>query len=143
MSVFLGKNVFGKGFWERRPNSPSAQEVSSIAHRQGWKPPHMPRYIHERTPVREGEMANVPHTVSVEMRFFARYAELLQCETVTLELPTGATVHDAILSARQTLSEGGLLPESPVAAVNRRHVQGSHVLAHGDEVAVFPPLAGG
>lgn len=136
-------NVFGKGFWERRANSPSAQEVSSIERRQGWKPPPVPRYIHERMPVRQGEMAAVPHTVSVEIRFFARYAELLQRETMTLELPVGATVHDAIRSARQTLSKGDLLPESPFAAVNRRHVQGSHVLANGDEVAVFPPLAGG
>lgn len=82
-------------------------------------------------------------TVTVEVRFFARYAELLERERLTLELPIGATVDDALESVRQTLADATLLPARPLAAVNRRHVRETHVLADGDEVAVFPPLAGG
>jgi len=141
--VFLSVSTNWKGNLERRPNSPSAQKVSSVVCWRGWKLPRVRRYIDERLTTRDGEMAAVPHTVSVEIRFFARYAELLQRETMILELPVGATVDDAMRAARQTLPAGELLPASPSAAVNRRHVHGSHVLANGDEVAVFPPLAGG
>ncbi len=82
-------------------------------------------------------------TVSIRCRLFARYAEIAGREVVTVELPEGATVRDALARVRESVRNGNLLPERPLAAVNHTHVLPDHVLADGDELALLPPLAGG
>ncbi|UCF40592.1 MAG: MoaD/ThiS family protein [Gemmatimonadota bacterium] len=88
-------------------------------------------------------LAPTPRTITVECRFFARYAQALGRDALTLELPASATVADAVRELRRALPAAGVLPERPLAAVNREHASLDGRLAHGDELAFLPPLAGG
>jgi molybdopterin converting factor small subunit len=81
--------------------------------------------------------------VTVRCRLFARYAELAGTEAIDLDLPTGATVEQAVHALRARLAEGVRFPASPLAAVNRQHAAPGWILADGDELALLPPLAGG
>jgi molybdopterin converting factor small subunit len=82
-------------------------------------------------------------TITVHCRFFARYADALGRDEMALEMPDGATVADAVGRLRDTLPKADLLPERPLAAVNREHAAPDTPLADGDEMALLPPLAGG
>ena len=56
--------------------------------------------------------------------------------TRAMDLPDGTTVGQVIT----TLG----LPEEPrIVFVNGRHAPDEHILAEGDRLAVFPPVAGG
>lgn len=76
-------------------------------------------------------------------RFFGRYAEALGVESLLIELAEGALVGDAVEEVRRRLSNGRMLPATPLAAVNLKHVPLDAPLADGDEMALLPPLAGG
>ena len=91
---------------------------------------------------REGRAAATA-TITVHCRFFALYADVLGRDELELEVPDGATVADAVGQLRAHLSKGELLPERPLAAVNRAHAAPDTPLADGDEMALLPPLAGG
>ncbi len=91
---------------------------------------------------REGRAAATA-TITVHCRFFARYADALGRDELELEVPDGATVADAVGQLRAHLPKGDLLPERPLAAVNREHAAPDTRLADGDEMALLPPLAGG
>ena len=82
-------------------------------------------------------------TVTVTVRAFARYAEVLGLEEMTLELDEPATVGDAVRLLRSSVPNGNLLPERPLVAINQEHVLAETSLQNGDELALFPPLAGG
>ncbi len=82
-------------------------------------------------------------TVTVTVRVFARYAEVLGLEEVTLELGEPATVGDAMNLLRSSIPNGSQLPERPLVAINREHVLAETSLQDGDELALLPPLAGG
>jgi len=81
--------------------------------------------------------------LSVRCRFFARYAEMVGCDTYRLAVPSGATVADAVATVRERLRGATGLPADPMVAVNREHARSDRVLTEGDEVAFLPPLAGG
>jgi molybdopterin converting factor small subunit len=81
--------------------------------------------------------------MAVSCLLFGRYAELLGTAQLELELGQPATVADAVERLRGTHPHGDRLPPSPLVAVNREHVGHDRVLAHGDELAFLPPLAGG
>jgi molybdopterin synthase catalytic subunit len=82
-------------------------------------------------------------TIVIDVRVFARYAELLDRNHITLEVPHGSTVADAIGAVVAHVPGGARLAGVALAAVNRRHVARATVLADGDELALLPPLAGG
>ncbi|MCZ6856858.1 MAG: MoaD/ThiS family protein [Gemmatimonadetes bacterium] len=82
-------------------------------------------------------------TVTVTVRAFARYAEILGLEETTLELDEPATVSDAVKLLRSSIPNGSRLPERPLVAINREHVLAETPLQDGDELALLPPLAGG
>ena len=81
--------------------------------------------------------------IKVTVRLFAQYAELAGTESVSLELPPGATVADAVAAVRRQARNGEQIPTRPPAAVKLAHVLPNHALADGDQVALLPPLAGG
>jgi molybdopterin synthase catalytic subunit len=90
----------------------------------------------------EHRAAAAPATISVTCRLFARYAEALGRDELQLDLAAGATVADAVHELRRGAA-GGVVPERPLAAVNREHAAPDTPLRDGDEVALLPPLAGG
>jgi molybdopterin synthase catalytic subunit len=76
--------------------------------------------------------------VEVTVRLFAMLRERAGAGSVTLELPEGARVRDALDSLSE-LAEGIPL----VMAVNREYASEDHVLGAGDELALIPPVSGG
>jgi molybdopterin synthase catalytic subunit len=76
--------------------------------------------------------------VEVTVRLFAMLRERAGASEVTVELPEGARVRDA-LAALGELADG--LPL--VMAVNREYAPEDAVLAPGDELALIPPVSGG
>jgi MoaE-MoaD fusion protein len=76
--------------------------------------------------------------VEVTVRLFAMLRERAGAGSVTLELPEGARVRDA-LDSLSDLAEGIPL----VMAVNREYASEDQVLGAGDELALIPPVSGG
>jgi molybdopterin converting factor subunit 1 len=76
--------------------------------------------------------------VEVTVRLFAMLRERAGAQEVTLELPEGARVSDALDSL------AGLAAGIPlVMAVNREYADSERVLDAGDELALIPPVSGG
>ena len=81
--------------------------------------------------------------MQVRTLFFASYRDAVGTPTLELELPEGATVADLVLGLRGRGAPFDRLPAAPAVAVNRTLVRADAALAHGDEVAFLPPVAGG
>jgi MoaE-MoaD fusion protein len=76
--------------------------------------------------------------MEVTVRLFAMLRERAGAREVTLSLPDGARVSDA-LAELGSIAEG--LPL--VMAVNREYADENQVLDSGDELALIPPVSGG
>jgi molybdopterin converting factor subunit 1 len=76
--------------------------------------------------------------MEVTVRLFAMLRERAGARELTLELPDGARVSDALAELGE-LAAG--LPL--VMAVNREYAPEDHVLDAGDELALIPPVSGG
>jgi molybdopterin converting factor subunit 1 len=81
--------------------------------------------------------------ITVRVRFFARYAELVGRSEAAVSLSQPATVEDVVRRVREDLPGARALPERPLAAVNMKHVKLEAQVQSGDEVALLPPIAGG
>jgi MoaE-MoaD fusion protein len=82
--------------------------------------------------------------MEVEVRLFAMLRERAGSDAVTVELPEGATVREAIdaLGSEHGLAE--LIAAMPVVmAVNREYAGEDAALSAGDELALIPPVSGG
>jgi molybdopterin converting factor small subunit len=79
--------------------------------------------------------------MTVTVLLFASYAESLGTGSLTLELPEGACVEDAL--ARVRARSAGALPPKPLVAVNQIYARITDALSGGDELAIIPPVAGG
>jgi molybdopterin synthase catalytic subunit len=76
--------------------------------------------------------------MEVRIRLFAMLRERAGAPELTLDLPDGARVSDALERL------GGLADGMPlVMAVNREYAPEEQVLAAGDELALIPPVSGG
>lgn len=78
----------------------------------------------------------------IDVRLFASYREAVGVGRFDLELPTGATVRDAVASIVERhpiLTTGTRI----VMARNREYVDADAALADGDELALIPPVSGG
>ena len=73
---------------------------------------------------------------------FARYADELGSDSVTVSLPSGATARD-VLAAVRALPGAERLPPAPMIAINEKYATLDQPVAPGDEVAIIPPVAGG
>jgi molybdopterin converting factor subunit 1 len=76
--------------------------------------------------------------MEVTVRLFAMLRERAGAGSLTLELPEGARVRDA-LDSLSGLAEGIPL----VMAVNREYASEDDLLDAGDELALIPPVSGG
>jgi molybdopterin converting factor small subunit len=81
--------------------------------------------------------------VPIEVRFYARYADLMGVGHTTVEVPQPATVATIVAFVRENLANGSSLPERPLVAVNEEHALPDRKVSAGDLVAFLPPLAGG
>jgi molybdopterin converting factor small subunit len=80
--------------------------------------------------------------VTVQVLLFARFAELLGTERLTLQLERPATLQ-SVLDRLLVLPGGAQLPVRPLLARNQAQAAPDTPVEDGDEVAVLPPLAGG
>lgn len=80
---------------------------------------------------------------TVQVRFFASYAELVGRSATAVSVTLPATVGDVVRLVREGLPGARALPERPLAAVNLKHVKLDAPVRDGDEVAFLPPIAGG
>jgi molybdopterin converting factor subunit 1 len=76
--------------------------------------------------------------VEITVRLFAMLRERAGASEITVDLPDGARVSDA-LAALGDLAAGMPL----VMAVNREYAPEDHALDPGDELALIPPVSGG
>jgi MoaE-MoaD fusion protein len=76
--------------------------------------------------------------VEVTVRLFAMLRERAGSSSLTLELPDGARVRDALDSLADLAEDIPL-----VMAVNREYASEERVLDAGDELALIPPVSGG
>jgi molybdopterin synthase catalytic subunit len=76
--------------------------------------------------------------VEVTVRLFAMLRERAGAGSLTLELPEGARVRDALDSLAAIAQDIPL-----VMAVNREYASEEQVLDAGDELALIPPVSGG
>src|ERR1700760_3261113 len=76
--------------------------------------------------------------VEITVKLFAMLRERAGASEVTLELPEGARVRDAIESLADVTAG---MPV--VMAVNREYASGEDVLSADDELALVPPVSGG
>lgn len=72
------------------------------------------------------------------MKLFAMLRERAGASTVTLELPDGARVRDALASLSEVIAGVPV-----VMAVNREYADADEVLSAHDELALVPPVSGG
>jgi molybdopterin converting factor subunit 1 len=79
--------------------------------------------------------------MTVTVLLFASYAEQLGTSSMTLDLPDGSRVDEAL--AKVQAGAAGRLPPKPMVAVNQSYAKLSDVLRSGDELAIIPPVAGG
>jgi molybdopterin synthase sulfur carrier subunit len=91
--------------------------------------------------------------MKIRLKAFARFREVMGAEQV-LEVPEGTTLQGLLVRAGEgsdrvkgALFDGNDLKEYVVLMRNRKRVlrrdADGEVLSDGDEVAVFPPVAGG
>ena len=80
--------------------------------------------------------------MTVTVLLFASYADAIGARSMSFDIDAGATVGDVVGRVR-ALPGAAQLPREPLVAVNERYAKRDRVLAHGDEVAIIPPVAGG
>jgi molybdopterin converting factor subunit 1 len=82
--------------------------------------------------------------MEVEVRLFAMLRERAGTGAVTVELPDGATVREALDAVGDRHGLGELIAAMPVVmAVNREYAEEGDPLSAGDELALIPPVSGG
>ena len=78
------------------------------------------------------------------MRLFAMLRERAGSESVTVDVPDGSTVAQALDAVGKEHGLGELIAAMPVVmAVNREYAASSDRLSEGDELALIPPVSGG
>jgi molybdopterin converting factor small subunit len=78
----------------------------------------------------------------ITVHLFARYAELLGTEQLSVPSEGIRTVGD-LLARLRGLPGGGDLGASTLVAVNLKQARADQAVGPDDEVALLPPMAGG
>jgi MoaE-MoaD fusion protein len=82
--------------------------------------------------------------MEVEVRLFAMLRERAGRDSVTVDVPDGATVAEALDAVGREHGLGELIGAMPVVmAVNREYAAEDDRLSAGDELALIPPVSGG
>jgi molybdenum cofactor biosynthesis protein MoaC len=90
------------------------------------------------------ERAFTLQSMEVDVRLFAVFRERAGRDRLSLELPEGASVAEALEALGRLPELEELIARMPVrAALNREYVGDDARLAEGDELALIPPVSGG
>ena len=85
----------------------------------------------------------MPGTIEVTVLLFAVYRERVGRDRLTLTLPEGATVADAVRAVGEGYPQVASLAGTTMVAVNQEYAVGIQPLHEDDEVALIPPVSGG
>ena len=81
--------------------------------------------------------------MTVRLLLFATLAQTVGRREMTMELPAGATVDDALNALEQQFSDVAEMRSRLAFAVDMTYVSGDHPLCDGVEMALIPPVSGG
>jgi molybdopterin synthase catalytic subunit len=81
--------------------------------------------------------------MQVTVLLFAAHREAAGTHVLIAQLPDGATVSDALDRVCALYPAIAKSARGVAFALNQTHVSADAKLAHGDEVALLPPVAGG
>ena len=81
--------------------------------------------------------------MKIRVRLFAAVKDIVGQREVVLDLPEGTTAAGMLDRFSGDYPRLRGLAPSLLFAVNREYVEGTRVLAEGDEVALIPPVSGG
>lgn len=84
-----------------------------------------------------------PAAISVRVLFFASLADLMGGRRRSLDLPTGATIGDALRALSKDVPELAARAPHVSFALNEAFVSADAPLSDGDELALIPPVSGG
>lgn len=83
----------------------------------------------------------------MQLKYFARYREMLGCGEEQMELPTGVTTVSELLAWLQQSQperfDQVFAAGSVLTAVNEEMAKADTPLSDNDTVALFPPVTGG
>ncbi len=77
--------------------------------------------------------------MSINVQFFASLRELFDTQQISLDYQPGFDV----LAVWQQASNGAIMPDNTLCAINMEYVKTDALVSDGDEVAFFPPVTGG
>ncbi len=101
----------------------------------------MPPILKRRPKPKSAQTAATPVTVTV--RLFAGVRERARAAALSVTLPSGGTVEDALLAAGKGVPGEWRLPTQVMIALNGEYAGRDARLSDGDEIAVIPPVSGG
>ncbi len=81
--------------------------------------------------------------MTVPVQLWSYFRDLAGMATLTVELPEGATVAEALDAVYARHPQLAALRNSTLIAVGVDYADSSQVLRAGDEVSLFPPVQGG
>lgn len=82
-------------------------------------------------------------TMNVRVLLFASLASSVGQRELTLSLPIGATVADALVALSASHPPIAAMSDRLAVAVSHEYVEPGHSLHPGDELALIPPVSGG
>ena len=78
-----------------------------------------------------------------DVLLFAQLADAIGKSRLTIDLPKGATIADAIESMSKDHPVVQSMRDTLAVAVNERYCRDDHSLNDGDTIALIPPVSGG
>ena len=81
--------------------------------------------------------------ITIRALFFARLAEIAGARELSLEVPAGSSVGDAITILVTRFPALAASKDSLAPAVNQSYARRSDALSDGDVLALIPPVSGG
>ncbi len=82
-------------------------------------------------------------TVTLNVQFLARYAELVGANSTSVTVRAPATVGHVLAAVRGRFPGASQIPDRPFCALNLAQVDLGNEVSNGDELAFLPPVAGG
>ncbi|MFQ5767485.1 MAG: MoaD/ThiS family protein [Acidobacteriota bacterium] len=79
----------------------------------------------------------------IRLLYFALVAEIAGCQHEEMEVGDATSAGEVLLKVVDRYPRLGTPGFQPLLAVNREHASPEREVREGDEVAIFPPVAGG